>query len=186
MGKNLTIKSRVIIVVSVIIAIITVAAIISSYNIFYNNIFATTKQTQFRIATFLSDIVYEEMKAKGLAIQSISSLISYDQPAESISSKLEKFKNINDALNVYAGFEDNEFIMNTSSINSIPKNFNFKVRNWYKDGIKSSGVVIKAKTVVNEDFYAQLIKWGGVKLSEPSERRKEFKKYCKKIISQYK
>lgn len=52
--------------------------------------------------------------------------------------------------------------------------------------VKSSGVVIKAKTVVNEDFYAQLIKWGGVKLSEPSERRKEFKRYCKKIISQYK
>lgn len=52
--------------------------------------------------------------------------------------------------------------------------------------VKSSGIVIKAKTVVNEDFYAQLIKWGGVKLSEPSERRKEFKKYCKKIISQYK
>lgn len=52
--------------------------------------------------------------------------------------------------------------------------------------VKSSGVVIKAKTVVNEDFYAQLIKWSGVKLSEPSERRKEFKKYCKKIISQYK
>lgn len=52
--------------------------------------------------------------------------------------------------------------------------------------VKSSGVVIKTKTVVNEDFYAQLIKWGGVKLSEPSERRKEFKKYCKKIISQYK
>lgn len=52
--------------------------------------------------------------------------------------------------------------------------------------VKSSGVVIKAKTVVNEDFYAQLIKWGGVKLSEPSERRKEFKKYCKRIISQYK
>ena len=52
--------------------------------------------------------------------------------------------------------------------------------------VKSSGVVIKAKTVVNEDFYAQLIKWGGVKLSEPSERRKEFKKYCKKIINQYK
>ena len=52
--------------------------------------------------------------------------------------------------------------------------------------VKSSGVVIKAKTIVNEDFYAQLIKWGGVKLSEPSERRKEFKKYCKKIISQYK
>ena len=144
MGKNLTIKSRVIIVVSVIIAIITVAAIISSYNIFYNNIFATTKQTQYRIATFLSDIVYEEMKAKGFAIQSISSLISYDQPAEIISSKLEKFKNINDALNVYAGFEDNEFIMNTSSINSIPKNFNFKDRNWYKDGIKSSGVVFSA------------------------------------------
>lgn len=52
--------------------------------------------------------------------------------------------------------------------------------------VKSSGVVIKAKTIVNEDFYAQLIKWSGVKLSEPSERRKEFKKYCKKIISQYK
>ena len=52
--------------------------------------------------------------------------------------------------------------------------------------VKSSGVVIKAKTIVNEDFYAQLIEWGGVKLSEPSERRKEFKKYCKKIISQYK
>lgn len=46
--------------------------------------------------------------------------------------------------------------------------------------VKSSGVVIKAKTVINEDFYAQLIKLGGVKLSEPSERRKEFKKYCKK------
>ena len=52
--------------------------------------------------------------------------------------------------------------------------------------VKSSGVVIKAKTIVNEDFNAQLIKWGCVKLSEPSERRKEFKKYCKKIISQYK
>ena len=45
--------------------------------------------------------------------------------------------------------------------------------------VKSSGVVIKAKTVVNEDFYAQLIKWGGVKLSEPSERRKEFKNTAK-------
>ncbi len=52
---------------------------------------------------------------------------------------------------------------------------------------KSSGAVIKALAVINEDFYVQLIKWGsGVKLSEPSYRRKEFKKYCKKILSQYK
>lgn len=52
---------------------------------------------------------------------------------------------------------------------------------------KSSGVVIEAQAVMNEDFYVQLIKWGaGVKLSEPSYRRKEFKKYCKKILSQYK
>ena len=47
MGKNITIKSKVIIVVSVIIAIITIAAIISSYNIFYKNIFATSKLTQY-------------------------------------------------------------------------------------------------------------------------------------------
>ena len=80
MGKNLTIKSRVIIVVSVIIAIITVAAIISSYNIFYNNIFATTKQTQFRIATFLADIVYEEMKEN---FDEVYSLLVVNQFAKS-------------------------------------------------------------------------------------------------------
>lgn len=52
---------------------------------------------------------------------------------------------------------------------------------------KSSGVVISAQANCNEDFYVQLIKWGsGVKLTSPAERRKEFVKYCKKIISQYK
>lgn len=52
---------------------------------------------------------------------------------------------------------------------------------------KSSGVVIKAQAACTEDFYVQLIKWGsGVKLSEPSYRRKEFVKYFKKILSNYK
>ena len=64
MGKNITIKSKVIIVVSVIITIITIAAIISSYNIFYQNIFATSKLTQYRVSSFLSDIVYEELRAR--------------------------------------------------------------------------------------------------------------------------
>lgn len=52
---------------------------------------------------------------------------------------------------------------------------------------KSSSVVIEAQAVCSEDFYVQLIKWGsGVKLSEPSYRRKEFVKYFKKILSNYK
>ena len=51
---------------------------------------------------------------------------------------------------------------------------------------KGSNVTIGGQAVCDEAFYMQLIKWSGVKLSEPSERRKEFKKYCKKIISQYK
>lgn len=52
---------------------------------------------------------------------------------------------------------------------------------------KSSSVVIEAQVVCSEDFYVQLIKWGsGVKLSEPSYRRKEFVKYFKKILSNYK
>lgn len=52
---------------------------------------------------------------------------------------------------------------------------------------KSSGTVIAADAVINEDFYAQLIKWGtGVKFTAPADRRKEFVKYCKKILGQYK
>lgn len=52
---------------------------------------------------------------------------------------------------------------------------------------KGSNVVISGQAVCGEAFYLQLIRWGsGVKLSAPSERRKEFVKYCKKIISQYK
>lgn len=52
---------------------------------------------------------------------------------------------------------------------------------------KSSGTVIAANAVINEAFYAQLIKWGtGVKFTAPADRRKEFVKYCKKILGQYK
>ncbi len=52
---------------------------------------------------------------------------------------------------------------------------------------KGSGVVVEALAVCNEDFYVRLIKWGsGVKLTAPADRRKEFVKYCKKILSQYK
>lgn len=52
---------------------------------------------------------------------------------------------------------------------------------------KGSNVVINGQAVCDEAFYVQLIRWGSdVKLSAPSDRRKEFVKYCKKIISQYK
>ena len=52
---------------------------------------------------------------------------------------------------------------------------------------KSNNVVIGAQAVCSEEFYLQLIKWGsGVRLNAPADKRKEFVKYCKKIISQYK
>lgn len=52
---------------------------------------------------------------------------------------------------------------------------------------KGSNVTIGGQAVCDEAFYMQLIKWGsGVKLMEPASHRKEFVKYCKKIISQYK
>ena len=52
---------------------------------------------------------------------------------------------------------------------------------------KGSNVTIGGQAVCGEAFYMQLIKWGsGVKLMEPAAHRKEFVKYCKKIISQYK
>lgn len=52
---------------------------------------------------------------------------------------------------------------------------------------KSNNVVIGAQAVCGEDFYLQLIKWGsGVRLNAPADKRKDFVKYCKKIISQYK
>ena len=52
---------------------------------------------------------------------------------------------------------------------------------------KGSNVIIGGQAVCDEAFYMQLIKWGsGVKLMEPAAHRKEFVKYCKKIISQYK
>lgn len=52
---------------------------------------------------------------------------------------------------------------------------------------KGSSVYIAAQVVFTPAFYAQLVKWGGqVKLNAPAARRKEFVKFCKKIISQYK
>ncbi len=52
---------------------------------------------------------------------------------------------------------------------------------------KSNNIVIGAQAVCGEDFYLQLVKWGsGVRLNAPADKRKEFVKYCKKIISQYK
>ena len=94
MLKNITIKSRVIIVVSAIIAIITIAAIISSYNIFYKNIFETSKMTQYRVATFLSDIVYEKLRARSLAVKSLVRSFNPNDDRKKLNVVLEDFKKI--------------------------------------------------------------------------------------------
>lgn len=140
MGKNITIKSKVIIVVSVIIAIITIAAIISSYNIFYNNIFATSKLTQYRVASFLSDIVYEELRARSLAVKSFVNSFNPNEDRLKLSGILEEFKNINGAMNVSLAYEDGEFTVDTASINTVSEDYNHKVRDWYIEGMKVADI----------------------------------------------
>ncbi|WP_242349322.1 methyl-accepting chemotaxis protein [Mucispirillum schaedleri] len=140
MGKNITIKSKVIIVVSVIIAIITIAAIISSYNIFYKNIFATSKLTQYRVASFLSDIVYEELRSRSLAVKSFVNSFNPNEDRVKLSAVLEEFKNINGVLNVSLAYEDGEFTVDTASINSISEDYDHKVRDWYIEGMKVADI----------------------------------------------
>ena len=140
MGKNITIKSKVIIVVSVIIAIITIAAIISSYNIFYKNIFATSKLTQYRVASFLSDIVYEELRSRSLAVKSFVNSFNPNEDRVKLSAVLEEFKSINGVLNVSLAYEDGEFTVDTASINSISEDYDHKVRDWYIEGMKVADI----------------------------------------------
>ena len=140
MGKNLTIKSRVIIMVSVIIAIITVAAIISSYNSFYKNIFETVKITQYRVATFLSDIVYEDLRAKSLAVKSLVRSINPNDDRKKLNVVLEDFKKINGILNVSLAYEDGELTVDYSSLNTIPAGYNHKERDWYIEGMKVNDI----------------------------------------------
>ena len=140
MGKNITIKSKVIIVVSVIITIITIAAIISSYNIFYQNIFATSKLTQYRVASFLSDIVYEELRARSLAVKSFVNSFNPNEERIKLSAVLEEFKKINGVLNVSLAYEDGEFTVDTASIDTITEDYAHKVRDWYIEGMKVNDI----------------------------------------------
>ncbi len=140
MGKNITIKSKVIIVVSVIITIITIAAIISSYNIFYQNIFATSKLTQYRVASFLSDIVYEELRARSLAVKSFVNSFNPNEERIKLSAVLEEFKKINGVLNVSLAYEDGEFTVDTASIDTITEDYDHKVRDWYIEGMKVNDI----------------------------------------------
>ena len=140
MLKNITIKSRVIIVVSAIIAIITIAAIISSYNIFYKNIFETSKITQYRVATFLSDIVYEKLRARSLAVKSLANSFNPNDDRNKLSMMLEEFKKINGVLNVSLAYEDGEFTVDYASINAIPADYNHKEREWYIEGMKKGDI----------------------------------------------
>ena len=140
MLKNITIKSRVIIVVSAIIAIITIAAIISSYNIFYKNIFETSKMTQYRVATFLSDIVYEKLRARSLAVKSLVRSFNPNDDRKKLNVVLEDFKKINGVLNVSLAYEDGEFTVDYGSLNSIPADYNHKERDWYIEGMKKGDI----------------------------------------------
>ncbi len=140
MGKNITIKSKVIIVVSVIITIITIAAIISSYNIFYQNIFATSKLTQYRVSSFLSDIVYEELRARSLAVKSFVNSFNPNEERIKLSAVLEEFKKINGVLNVSLAYEDGEFTVDTASIDTITEDYDHKVRDWYIEGMKVNDI----------------------------------------------
>ena len=140
MLKNITIKSRVIIVVSAIIAIITIAAIISSYNIFHKNIFETSKMTQYRVATFLSDIVYEKLRARSLAVKSLVRSFNPNDDRKKLNIVLEDFKKINGVLNVSLAYEDGEFTVDYGSLNSIPADYNHKERDWYIEGMKKGDI----------------------------------------------
>ena len=140
MLKNITIKSRVIIVVSAIIAIITIAAIISSYNIFYKNIFETSKITQYRVATFLSDIVYEDLRARSLAVKSLVRSFNPNDDRKKLNVVLEDFKKINGVLNVSLAYEDGEFTVDYGSLNTIPAGYNHKERDWYIEGMKVNDI----------------------------------------------
>ncbi len=140
MWKNITIKSKVIIVVAGIIAFITIAAIISSYNIFYKNIFTTTKITQYRVASFLSHVVYEQLKARSIAVKTFVKSFNPNDDRDKLSMMLEEFEEINNVLNVSLAYEDGELIVDKSSINTIPEGYNHKEREWYIEGMKEQDI----------------------------------------------
>ena len=142
MKKNISLKSRVIIVVSLIIGFITTAAIISSYSIFYSNTMSTTKTTQYRVTSFVANLVYEKLEMDNLALKTFGRTVDINREKDVMHNILEEFKSINHYMNAMLAYEDGEFILNKSSINLIPSDYNHKNASWYQEGMKHDGVYI--------------------------------------------
>ena len=144
MKKSMSLKNRVIIIVSIIIAAITIAAIITSYAIFFSSTLSYTKNMQYRVALFLSDIVYEKLYEIELSLKSYSQFVTHNQDANVIGRKLDDFKDLYIYENTAVGYEDGFFVVNNSSKSKVPAGYNFKESDWYKEGMRSKTVSFSA------------------------------------------
>ena len=140
MKKSMSLKSRVILTVSVIIATITLAAIISSYSIFYSSILSSTKSTQYRVTEFISDIVHEQFDSKVLAIKSFVGYVDVNQDEQKLRELLTNFCKINNMINATLSFDDGVLLKDLNG--ELPKGYNHKTTQWYQEGVKANGLYL--------------------------------------------
>ena len=140
--KNLSLRTRVILVVSTIILIITIATIISSYLLMSKEIMKTTKMSQYRDTTFVAGYVQERLATNIGIVKAFAKAFTIDEDKKRTAEYLEELKDLYGFENSSVGFEDGEYVANKSA--SIPAGFNHKVRPWYMAGIKTDDVYITA------------------------------------------
>ncbi len=92
------------------------------------------------MSSFLSDIVYEELRARSLAVKSFVNSFNPNEERIKLSAVLEEFKKINGVLNVSLAYEDGEFTVDTASIDTITEDYDHKVRDWYIEGMKVNDI----------------------------------------------
>lgn len=138
--NNLTIKSKVVITVSAIMMIVALMIMIINFYISFNNQLNITKQNQYRIAYYLSEILYNNFETLKQNIESTAVAIDFNKNKADIQTLMEHYKNTNNFVSVIAAFENGEIYTNSSY--KMQENYNPKTRNWYKNGINSSEILI--------------------------------------------
>ena len=139
-GKNVTLKSKVLLVVSSIILIITFVGILACYNLFYNNNLESAINSQQRVAVFLSDIVEEHLIAETRALKTFVDTTVFDMGDSTLPDRLERYMKINNLLSIIVGFEDGTRVVNTST--TVAANYDHKIRPWYQNAITSMDAIV--------------------------------------------
>lgn len=140
MLKNKSIKNKVTITVTLILFVVVLTAIIINFFVSYNQQLSSVKQTQYRVAYYLSEILNQNLKLQQDNVMSFAKALNFNKEKSEIQALLEEYKNLNGFINVFAAFDNDDLFVNSSY--KVSSDYDHKTRGWYKDGIKSQGIML--------------------------------------------